>query len=338
MLNGEIHGNIIPSRGIRQGDHLSPYLFLICAKGLSSLIGLAHEQGLLNGFKCSCGGPTISHLFFTDDSLLFSKANDTNCKAVKIVLENYSMASGQLVNFNKSAICVSLSISASEGKRLASIVGVNLVECHEKYLGLPCFTGRSKRKLFTYILGLGENKMVGIEIVIHQCWMGGLGFRDLEIFNSALLAKQCWRIFKNPTSLASRTLKGCYFPNDNLLNATKKSSGSFVWNSLLWGKGILESGLRWRIINGSSIRIYKDNWILRASTFKILSSLTLGELATVDCLLSPSGGWDFDVLNQNFMQNDVDAILQIPIGDGTTHNSIMWHFEGNGCYSVKSGY
>ncbi|KAK3226387.1 hypothetical protein Dsin_006249 [Dipteronia sinensis] len=86
---------------------------------------------------------------------------------------------------------------------------------------------------------------------------GGLGFRDLEVFNRALIAKQCWRIFKNPDSLASGTLKGCYFPDCGFLEATKKASGSFLWNILLWGKGILDKGLRWRVENGTSIRVYK---------------------------------------------------------------------------------
>ncbi|KAK2634346.1 hypothetical protein Ddye_029138 [Dipteronia dyeriana] len=124
---------------------------------------------------------------------------------------------------------------------------------------------------------------------------GGLGFRDLEVFNKSLLAKQGWRIIKNLDSLASRTLKGCYFPNSSFLAAGKTSTGSFIWNSLLWGRGILDKRLRWRLGNGTSIRIYKDNWVSRPNTFKILSTPSLGD-TTVDRLLSPSGGWDMQVL------------------------------------------
>lgn len=57
---------------------------------------------------------------------------------------------------------------------------------------------------------------------------GGLGFRDLETFNRALLTKQCWRILKNPESLAARVLKDNYFRIINFLDTPKKSSTSFV--------------------------------------------------------------------------------------------------------------
>ncbi|KAK3211830.1 hypothetical protein Dsin_016536 [Dipteronia sinensis] len=167
---------------------------------------------------------------------------------------------------------------------------------------------------------------------------GGLGFRDLEIFNRALLAKQCWRILKSPDSLATRTLKGCYFPNCNFLEATKKYSGFYLWNSLMWGKGILEKGIRWRVGNGSSIRVYKDNWLPRPYTFKIISTPAINVDTTVNNLFSSSGGWNLQLLKQNFLDCDVEAVLKIAIGSGSRDDSVIWNFEGNGVYSVKSGY
>ncbi|KAK3223001.1 hypothetical protein Dsin_010026 [Dipteronia sinensis] len=90
---------------------------------------------------------------------------------------------------------------------------------------------------------------------------GGLGFRDLETFNKALLAKQCWKVYKNPTSLAARVLKDGYFPSCNFLEAEKKSNVSFVWKSLHWGLGLLSSGLRWRVGTCSAIKIYLHKWV-----------------------------------------------------------------------------
>ncbi|KAK2647635.1 hypothetical protein Ddye_015124 [Dipteronia dyeriana] len=119
-LNEEILGNIIPSRGQRQGDPLSPYLFLFCAKGLSNLIRQTQLCGDISGFKCSRRGPTISYIFFTDDILLFTKANDRNCREVRKVLEIYSKASGHMVNYKKLAMYFSSSISEREGERLAA--------------------------------------------------------------------------------------------------------------------------------------------------------------------------------------------------------------------------
>ncbi|KAK3222430.1 hypothetical protein Dsin_009455 [Dipteronia sinensis] len=161
IINGEVCGNIIPTRGLRQGDLLSPFLFLFCAEGLSNLIQKAQARGDISGFRCSRGGPIITHLFFADDSLIFPKANDRNCLAVKTILDDYEKASGQAVNFWKSAMCISPSFNAREGERKASLIGIKLVECHENYLGLPCFSSRKKRKLFASIVDRVWNRIKG---------------------------------------------------------------------------------------------------------------------------------------------------------------------------------
>ncbi|KAK0572934.1 hypothetical protein LWI29_000634 [Acer saccharum] len=141
VLNGDICGFLKPSRGLRQGDPLSPYLFLLCSEGLSCLINQAVSTGDFQGFSCSQSGPTISHLFFADDSLLFAKATVSNCTLLRRMLHSYAIASGQIINFDKSAFCVSPSVSSSECAILVASMGIKLVHCHESYLGLPCFSG-----------------------------------------------------------------------------------------------------------------------------------------------------------------------------------------------------
>ena len=74
LLNGQAVGNIKPSRGLCQGDPLSPYLFLMCAMGLQSLLQQAKVNGEISGVTICRNGPRISHLFFTDDSVLFYRA------------------------------------------------------------------------------------------------------------------------------------------------------------------------------------------------------------------------------------------------------------------------
>ncbi|KAK2646378.1 hypothetical protein Ddye_021573 [Dipteronia dyeriana] len=103
----------------------------------------------------------------------------------------------------------------------------------------------------------------------------------------------------------------------------------------MWGKG---NEMEWLLGNGTLICIYKDNWVPRPNTFKILSPPSLGVNMTIDRLLSPSGGWDMQVLKQNFMSCDVDAMLEIPIGAGVPDDSVVWHFEASDGFSVKSGY
>ena len=82
--------------------------------------------------------------------------------------------------------------------------------------------------------------------------MGGMRFRDMELFNQAMLGKQCWRILTVPDSLCARVLKGRYFPNCTFWDAPLPRSSSFTWRSLMYGKEILMKGILWRVGNGKN--------------------------------------------------------------------------------------
>jgi len=75
LINGEAYGNITPTRGLRRGDLLSPYLFLLCVEGLSTLIYEADCNYQISGISICRGCLINTYLFFADDSLLFCKAN-----------------------------------------------------------------------------------------------------------------------------------------------------------------------------------------------------------------------------------------------------------------------
>ena len=93
-----------PSRGLRQGDPLSPYLFLLCMEGLTALLSRAENNGDLMGVKVCRDAPAVSNLLFADDSLILMKANATNAACVNSIPDLYCSASGQLVSVEKSSI------------------------------------------------------------------------------------------------------------------------------------------------------------------------------------------------------------------------------------------
>ena len=78
-INGELVDPIIPKRGLRQGDTLLPYLFIIYAEGLFAMLQQAEVCGDLHGCRISRGAPSISHLLFVDDNFFFFNASKQEC-------------------------------------------------------------------------------------------------------------------------------------------------------------------------------------------------------------------------------------------------------------------
>ncbi|KAL0453530.1 UNVERIFIED_CONTAM: hypothetical protein Slati_1331100 [Sesamum latifolium] len=108
ILNCENFGLVRPQRGIRQGDPLLSYLLLFCAKALSDLLREIETQGQLRGVAISNSASRISHILFTDDTLIFYEANLEAVQTIKCLLEKYEQASRQQVNLEKSGVVSNL--------------------------------------------------------------------------------------------------------------------------------------------------------------------------------------------------------------------------------------
>ncbi|XP_019166608.1 PREDICTED: uncharacterized protein LOC109162341 [Ipomoea nil] len=151
LVSGKPSKEIVPTRGLRKGDPLSPYLFIICAEGLSLLLQDSQAKGLLHGCRVARGAPSISHLFFADDSLLFFKANLQEALEVRKCLGIYESFSGQAVNFQKSSITFSRDTIVEDRDLVANALGVAQADDFGKYLGLPSVVGRNRRAVFAYV-------------------------------------------------------------------------------------------------------------------------------------------------------------------------------------------
>jgi hypothetical protein len=151
LMNFDRVGPITPGRGLRQGDPLSPYLFLLVAEGLSTLIHKAVGQGDLHGVRVCRGAPVVSHLLFADDCFLFCRANVVEAQKLLHILNIYGSASRQEINLAKSEVFFSRNMSLAAQEDLSRILGVRLVLGTRKYLGLPSMIGRDKKSIFAFI-------------------------------------------------------------------------------------------------------------------------------------------------------------------------------------------
>ena len=111
LVNGEPRGLITPTRGLRQGDPLSPYLFLFCAEGLNAILNQARENGDIHGFSICRNGPKLTHLFFADGCLLFCRSTLEECEKIQHILAYYEQATRQVVNKDKTTLFFSKNTS-----------------------------------------------------------------------------------------------------------------------------------------------------------------------------------------------------------------------------------
>jgi len=151
LINGQPTEKFTPSRGIRQGDPISPYLFIICAEALSSLLSQVAISGWLPGVPTSPKGPCLNHLFFADDSLLFCRATPRDWGRLSSLLEYYKKASGQQLNKEKTSIFFSRNTSQEARDCIFRLSGVPSTHQFDKYLGLPALVGKSRLWEFTCI-------------------------------------------------------------------------------------------------------------------------------------------------------------------------------------------
>ena len=137
LINGSPYGSTHPTRGLRQGDPLSPYLSLFCAEALSHMLRKAERDRFIHGMRLADGCPSISHLLFADDSLFFCRSTTSNCENLALIFKRYEEASGQKINYIKSSVIFGTKITASKKQRLQRILGIERVGGGGKYLGLP---------------------------------------------------------------------------------------------------------------------------------------------------------------------------------------------------------
>ncbi|KAL6961204.1 hypothetical protein U1Q18_052490 [Sarracenia purpurea var. burkii] len=112
----------------------------------------------------------------------------------------------------------------------------------------------------------------------------------------------------------------------------------FVWRSLLLGREILERGMIWRVAKGDNIKIYSDRWIPRQKSLKIFSPPILGREKLVKELLQDDLQWDERKIRENFLLEDADAILALPICANERNDQLIWFHTKDGKYTVKTGY
>jgi hypothetical protein len=136
LVNGSPTEEINIQRGLKQGDPLAPFLFLLVAEGLGGIMKRAVDLNRFRGFKVGASDVVISHLQYADDTLCIGEASINNLWTLKAILRGFEMASGLKVNFLKSGL-IGINVSSPFLEMASSFLNCRLGSLPFKYLGLP---------------------------------------------------------------------------------------------------------------------------------------------------------------------------------------------------------
>ncbi|XP_019085377.1 PREDICTED: uncharacterized protein LOC104714891 [Camelina sativa] len=384
LINRQPNGQIVPARGLRQGDPLSPYLFILCMEVLIANIRKAEADKRITSIKVANKRPQITHLLFADDSLFFFKADKEQCGVVLDILKQYEAVSGQQINFAKSLVQFGHTVDDRVRSELHGVLGISNLGGMGSYLGIHESLGGSKTKNFSYVRDRLQNRTTGwtakllskggkevmiksvataVPTFVMSCYrlpktitskltsavakfwwssngqsggmhwiaweklccskqMGGLEFRNVDDFNTALFAKQLWRLIEFPDSLFARVFKSIYYRNSDPLDPIRSYSPSYGWRSIV------------------SVRSLTDPWVPAQFPRPALSNGPFKDptIRLTQFMDSQSNSWRRDRLVEHFDPGDVALIEAIPFSSLPLKDSLGWHFTKSGKYSVKSGY
>lgn len=152
IWNGKRLPTFAPSRGLGQGDPLSPYLFVICMEKLSLAINEGVQDKRWLPIKVSRNGPSFSHLLFADDVLLFSKARCSQARVMADIFFKFGQHSGLKVNLTKSKAFFSAGVQRRKKDKITSITSIRHTDSLDRYLGFPMLKGTVKKEHFNFLL------------------------------------------------------------------------------------------------------------------------------------------------------------------------------------------
>ncbi|KAL8139423.1 LOW QUALITY PROTEIN: hypothetical protein V2J09_005444 [Rumex salicifolius] len=289
LWNGEKTSAFRPTRGLRQGDPLSPYLFVLCLERLCHLIDEAVGKGDWKPIRLSRGGPLLSHICFGDDLILFVEASVAQIGVLRRVLENFCLASGQKVSLEKSKIFFSRNVSREKETLISNASGIASTRDLGKYLGMPILQKCLNKETFREILERVSSRLAG--------WKG----RSLSLAGRLALTKSVL------SAIPIHSMSSIMLPASTLASLDKVAH-NFIWGSttesrrqhlVAWnrvcrpklegGLGLRRAGVMNRALLGKlGWRVLKDKTSLWARVLR--EKYKIGDVRD-PLWLSPKGRW-----------------------------------------------
>ena len=325
LVNGSAHGFFTSSRGLRQGDPLSPLLFIIVMEALSRMLERVVAGGYISGFSVGDSTGTelsISHSLFVDDTLIFCGADSEQAWHLRGVFIWFQAISGLKINLSKSELVPVGTVQ--NVPELERILGCHVASLPLTYLGLPLGASFKSKSIWAGVVEKMEKRLAGwkrmylskggrvtliksaLSSLPTYClslfpipmgiasrieklqrdflwdgfedkskfhlvnWKkaclplqsGGLGIRNMAIFNKALLGKWLWRYSMEPTSLWRQVIDSKYGGQgrDWCSDRVRATHGVSLWKHIRAGWDVFSNHISYKLGDGSRIRFWHDTW------------------------------------------------------------------------------
>ncbi|GJU35124.1 RNA-directed DNA polymerase, eukaryota, reverse transcriptase zinc-binding domain protein [Tanacetum coccineum] len=337
LINGSPTEEFQFFKGLKQGDPLSPFLFILIMESLHLSFQRVVDAGLFTGININ-SSLTLSHMFYADDAVFLGQWNDRNIDTLFNVLECFFRVSGLRINMSKSKI-MRVHVEGDLVKNVASKLGCLILKTPFTYLGTKVGGKMSRVQEWQEVVDkvkarLSKWKLKALSIggrltllksvlskkaiwlkwssVLADKTKGGLGVASLYALNRGLLIKWLWRFYNQNSALWVKVVKAIHGEDGKVGSYNNTSSRSCWLNIVKEARLLSEKGInvmdyiKHKLGNGENTLFWEDNWH------------NVGE-----------GGAELSQLDS--LSNLIREVVLVPAMDRYT-----WSLEGSGEFSVAS--
>ncbi|KAJ9550277.1 hypothetical protein OSB04_014322 [Centaurea solstitialis] len=312
LVNGSPTNQFGLEKGVRQGDPLSPYLFILAMEGLIAALKEAKEIGLLAGVKLPNNGPVISSLHYADDAIFLGKWNDGNLRNLMKILKAENELGKSTLN--------GIGVPGVEITRLATTVGCKEGKIPFQYLGIPIGASMSKTESWQPLLERFSKKLsswkaktlsVGGRFTLCKAVLRALGVYFFSLFKAPTsilqeLERKRRKFFWGSTDDKKKT---AWVAWEKVLNAREKGGlgiGSLRaqnWALLTkwWWRYKTEREATWRKVIAA---IHGESGYLGGLTTESLKKGVWGSIAAINKAINASN-------------IPIESLFQRHMGDGS---------------------
>ncbi|RVW59240.1 LINE-1 reverse transcriptase-like [Vitis vinifera] len=376
LVNGVPAGFFSSTKGLRQGDPLSPYLFVLGMEVLSALLRRAAVGGFFSGCRFWGRGRmelNISHLLFADDTIIFCEARKENMTFLSWILAWFEAASGLRINLAKSELIPVGEVEEIE--EMAVELGCRVGSLPNVYLGLPLGVPHKASSMWDGVeektrrrLALWKRQYIskGGRVTLIKSTLASMPIYQLSLFRMPKMVARRLEKLQRDFLWGGEAWKGKFaFEEDKLWKKvimekfgqeglgwrTNEARGTFgvgVWKEILKEADWCWDNIEFKVGKGTKVRFWTDHWCGNAAlsqTFPLLFELAAHRNATVNEVWDPSfgqGSWNIS-FSRDFNDWEVDLVrnLLYMLRDykiSSEEDSVLWKGGGSGIFRVKEAY